>query len=65
MPLVPKENLIFIDDPVVKDFIQYCMQQYSADIEDIRIFLNKEHADWQMLVKESPTGMAWVPWKIG
>ena len=64
IPKLPKANLIFIDDPVVKEFIEYCKTKYSDKIEKINIYLNTEHDDWQMSVQEEVPGLAWLPWHI-
>jgi len=64
LPKLPKGNLIFVQEPIVKDFIEYCKKTYSDKIEKINIFLNEEYNDWQMSVEEKTPGHVWVPWFI-
>ena len=61
---LPKGNLVFIKDPIIKEFIDYCKENYSDKIEKINLYLNTEHNDWQMIVKEGETGLVWAPWHI-
>jgi hypothetical protein len=64
LPKLSKGNLFFIEDPKIKEFIEYCKIYYSEKIEKINLYLNTEHNDWQMTVQEGEPGLVWVPWFI-
>jgi len=64
IPKLPKGNLIFIEDPKVLEFIEYCKTKYSNKIEKLNLYLNTEHNEWQMSAQEGTQGLMWVPWFI-
>jgi len=59
---LPKGNLYFVENPIVKEFIKYCKENYADNINEITLKLHEEHNDWQMTVKSE--GNVWVPWFI-
>lgn len=73
-----KGNQIFITDPKVLEFIEYCKEKYSAKIEKITMYRNKEFPDqdvvtgefipmendWQITVQEGEPGLVWTSWFI-
>lgn len=63
-PKLPKGNLVFVSDPKILEFIEYCKEHYSDKIENIKLSLHEEHKDWQITVDCGTTGAAWVPWFI-
>ena len=69
---LPKGNRIFVSNPIVLEFIEYCKEKYSKDIRNINLSLydeeDAEENEWQLTVKETSEnreqGLVWVAWHI-